>query len=104
MRATLIGVCAITFMAANPIVAQERLRISGNIGQQASTTTVSQEQSFDRYFEQGSYTFEREIPQSVIFDFAAMVRTELALIDADTTHRAFRNELRWNAAAYKLGL
>jgi len=37
-------------------------------------------------------------------DFAAMVRTELALIDADTTHRAFRNELRWNAAAYKLGL
>lgn len=74
MRATLIGVCAITFIAANPIVAQERLRISANIGQQASTTTVSQEQSFDRYFEQGSYTFEREIPQSVIFDFAAMVR------------------------------
>ena len=61
-------------MAANPIVAQERLRISANIGQQASTTTVSQEQSFDRYFEQGSFTFEREIPQSVIFDFGAMVR------------------------------
>ena len=37
-------------------------------------------------------------------DFAAMVNTELALIDASTTHRAFRNELRWNAAAYKLGL
>ena len=37
-------------------------------------------------------------------DFAAMVGTELALIDAGTTHRAFRNELRWNAAAYKLGL
>ena len=37
-------------------------------------------------------------------DFAAMVNTELALIDACTTHRAFRNELRWNAAAYKLGL
>ncbi len=74
MRATLIGVCAITFIAANPIVAQERLRISANIGQQASTTTVSQEQSFDRYFEQGSFTFEREIPQSVIFDFGAMVR------------------------------
>jgi hypothetical protein len=74
VRATLIGVCAITFIAANPIVAQERLRISANIGQQASTTTVSQEQSFDRYFEQGSFTFEREIPQSVIFDFGAMVR------------------------------
>ncbi len=37
-------------------------------------------------------------------DFAAMVNTELALIDVSTTHRAFRNELRWNAAAYKLGL
>ncbi len=74
MRATLIGVCAITFIAANPIVAQERLRISANIGQQASTTTVSQEQSFDRYFEQGSFTFEHEIPQSLIFDFGAMVR------------------------------
>jgi hypothetical protein len=74
VRATLIGVCAITFIAANPIVAQERLRMSANIGQQASTTTVSQEESFDRYFEQGSFTFEREIPQSVIFDFGAMVR------------------------------
>jgi hypothetical protein len=74
VRATLIGVCAITFIAANPIVAQERLRISANIGQQASTTTVSQEQSFDRYFEQGSFTFEHEIPQSLIFDFGAMVR------------------------------
>ena len=28
----------------------------------------------------------------------------LVVIDADTTHRTFRNELRWNAAAYKLGL
>jgi L-arabinose isomerase len=37
-------------------------------------------------------------------DFAAMVGTELAVIDSGTTHRSFRNELRWNAAAYKLGL
>ncbi len=37
-------------------------------------------------------------------DFAAMVGTELVVIDEQTTHRAFRNELRWNAAAHKLGL
>ena len=74
MRATLIGICAITFTAVSPVGAQERLRLSANIGQQASTTTVSQEQSFDRYFEQGSFTFERTIPQSLIYDFGAMVR------------------------------
>jgi hypothetical protein len=74
VRATLIGVCAITFTAVGPADAQERLRISANVGQQASTTTVSQEQLFDRYFEQGSFTFERTIPQSVIYDFGAMVR------------------------------
>jgi hypothetical protein len=50
------------------------LRISANVGQQASTLTVSQEQSFDRYFEQGSFTFERTIPQSMVYDFGAMVR------------------------------
>jgi L-arabinose isomerase len=37
-------------------------------------------------------------------DFAAMVNTELAVIDENTTHRDFRNELRWNAAAHRLGL
>ena len=58
----------------SPAGAQERLRIAANVGQQASTTTVSQQQSFDRYFEQGSFTFERTIPQSVVYDFGAMVR------------------------------
>jgi len=74
VRATLIGICALTFTAVSPAGAQERLRLSANIGQQASTTTVSQEQSFDRYFEQGSFTFEHTIPQSLIYDFGAMVR------------------------------
>jgi len=74
VRATLIGVCAITFTFVGPAGAQERLRIAANVGQQASTTTVSQEQSFDRYFEQGSFTFERSIPQSLVYDFGAMVR------------------------------
>jgi L-arabinose isomerase len=35
--------------------------------------------------------------------FAAMTRTELALIDSATTTRGFSNELRWNSAYYKLG-
>lgn len=35
-------------------------------------------------------------------DFADMVRTELVLIDADTTMRSLKHELRWNAAYYRL--
>lgn len=34
--------------------------------------------------------------------FADMVRTEFVLIDSGTTVRGFRNELRWNAAYYRL--
>ena len=37
-------------------------------------------------------------------DFAAMMGTELVLIDADTTPRQFGNELRWNAAYHQLRL
>ncbi len=35
-------------------------------------------------------------------DFAEMARTELLLIDEGTTLRGFRNEVRWNAAYYRL--
>ena len=35
-------------------------------------------------------------------DFAEMLGTELLIIDADTTARAFANELRWNAAYHRL--
>ncbi len=38
----------------------------------------------------------------VLADFADMANVELVTIDADTTGRAFRNELRWNRAAYFL--
>ncbi|HET9561304.1 MAG TPA: L-arabinose isomerase, partial [Propionibacteriaceae bacterium] len=37
-------------------------------------------------------------------DFADMINTELLIIDADTDRRSFGNEIRWNAAAYRLGL
>ncbi len=61
-------------MTAIPAAAQERIRISINAGQQTSTTTITQEQTFDRYFEQGSFTFERTIPKAVIYDFGLAVR------------------------------
>ena len=37
-------------------------------------------------------------------DFATMVGTELLVIDENTTHRAFANELRWNQASHRIGL
>jgi L-arabinose isomerase len=38
----------------------------------------------------------------VLEDFAAMTRTEMVLIDADTTPRSIARELRWNAAYFRL--
>jgi L-arabinose isomerase len=37
-----------------------------------------------------------------LWDFANMARTELVLIDRDTTIRRFEQELRWNQAYYRL--
>jgi L-arabinose isomerase len=37
-----------------------------------------------------------------LWDFADLTRTELALIDGDTTVRRFTQELRWNQAYYRL--
>jgi L-arabinose isomerase len=39
-----------------------------------------------------------------IVNLAAMVGTELLIIDAETTPRSFGNEIRWNQAAYRLGI
>ena len=38
----------------------------------------------------------------VLEDFAEMTRTELVVIDAETTPRSFIRELRWNAAYYRV--
>jgi L-arabinose isomerase len=37
-------------------------------------------------------------------DLSEMLRTELLVIDADTSPRRFRSEIRWNAAYHRLGL
>lgn len=72
---TFSALIAATIVAAVlPAGAQERLRISVNAGQQATTTTVLQEQTFDRYFEQGSFTFERIVPKALIVDGGGAVR------------------------------
>jgi L-arabinose isomerase len=39
-----------------------------------------------------------------LFDLADMLRTKMVIIDADTVPRRLRQELRWNQAAYRLGL
>jgi L-arabinose isomerase len=38
----------------------------------------------------------------VFRDFAEIAKTELVVIDADTTVRGFQSELRWNQAYYRL--
>ena len=38
----------------------------------------------------------------VLDDFAEMTRTELVVIDADTTPRSIQRELRWNPAYHRL--
>ena len=37
-------------------------------------------------------------------DFTEMVGIELLIIGADTDRRSFANEIRWNTAAYRLGV
>jgi L-arabinose isomerase len=37
-----------------------------------------------------------------LWDFAEITRTELALIDRNTTGRRFQQELRWNQAYYRM--
>jgi hypothetical protein len=54
--------------------AQELVRLSANVGQQATSTTMTQQGSFERYFEQGSTTFERTVPTSVIYDLGGTIR------------------------------
>ena len=78
VRTVILG-AVLTAGAVVPAAAQERFRISANIGQQATTTTVTQEQTFDRYFEQGSFTFEPTVPKATIYDFGIAVRVWRAL-------------------------
>jgi L-arabinose isomerase len=44
----------------------------------------------------------KAIGVEVLVDFAEMTRTELVVIDAETTPRSIGRELRWNSAYYRL--
>jgi hypothetical protein len=73
-RAPVVVLLILCVLSSAPADAQDRLRIAVNVGQQTTSTTVAQEGSFDRYFEQGSSTFEREVAKAIIYDFGASVR------------------------------
>jgi L-arabinose isomerase len=47
--------------------------------------------------------FSAALPLQALEDFAEIAGIELVLIDERTRLRDFRNELRWNQAAYRLG-
>lgn len=49
-----------------------------------------------------AFTYDLSVEQLV--DWAACMGIESVVIDKDTTIPAFKNALRWNAAAFKLGL
>jgi L-arabinose isomerase len=42
------------------------------------------------------------VDTETIEDFAAMLHTELLVIDGQTTPRAFADAIRWNAPYYRL--
>ncbi len=46
--------------------------------------------------------FSQALTSSHLEDFAGMAGIEYLCIDGDTRLRDFRNELRWNEAAYRL--
>ena len=56
----------------------QRLRIGSALrstsAQQTTPRPCTEEQTFDQYFEQGSFTFEREMPKTVIYDVGVTVR------------------------------
>ena len=66
--------CALCALSSGAAQAQERIRIAVNIGRQATDTTITEEQTFPQYFEQGSFTFERTTAQDIFYDGGVMVR------------------------------
>ncbi len=74
LRSIVFVVTAIALFCAASASAQDRIRISINAGQQTSSTMLTQEQTFERYFEQGSFTFERLVPTAVTYDLGVTAR------------------------------
>jgi hypothetical protein len=52
----------------------QRFRIAITAGQQATRTSFAEEQRFDQYFEQGTFTFGRTLDKALFYDGAVSVR------------------------------
>ena len=52
----------------------QRFRIAITAGQQATRTSFDEEQRFDQYFEQGTFTFGRTLDKAVFYDGSVSVR------------------------------
>ena len=72
MRVLLLA--ALCVLSSNPAHAQDRFRISVNAASQSTSTTITEEQTFQQYFEQGSFRFERTTPQDVLYDGGVIAR------------------------------
>jgi hypothetical protein len=72
--ARILPAFALGGLMAIPAHAQDRLRFGVNVGTQATTTPLTQEQTFQQYFEQGSFTFDRTTPTDIAYDASALVR------------------------------
>ncbi len=53
---------------------REFLRLSASIGQQTTSETFESDQTFEQYFETGSFKFTRTIPKRPLFDGAVALR------------------------------
>ena len=85
MRGRTVAFALLILACAHPAAAQlwprgpavagtERFRISISAGQQPTQTSFAEEQTFDQYFEQGSFTFGRTIDRDLFFDGGVAVR------------------------------
>lgn len=74
-----VMLAAALLAAAAPAGAQDRFRVSVNAGQQTTSTALSGAQTFQQYFEQGSFTFDRTVPKAPFYDAGVAVRVWRAL-------------------------
>ena len=65
---------AVVLATAAPAAAQDRFKVSVNAGQQGTSTSVTDERTFQQYFEQGSLTLERRMASSLFYDAGLAVR------------------------------
>jgi hypothetical protein len=72
------GIAALTLAllvtVAAPVEAQDRFKVSINAGTQGSTESFAETQTFQQYFEQGTFTFGRTVAKTLFYDAGVAVR------------------------------